>query len=624
VRSRALTPLLVIAACRFDPSYRDTASALVPVCTEGVVECRGNALVRCVSGTPLPIDDCGARGQACAPTFLECRPCLPEELTCSGFDVQKCDSEGRMRTTVETCAAADGFACRSGRCVQLCEEAARRRSNVGCEYWAVDLDNAVVSNGNAAAQQFAVIVSNPEPDLAARVTIEEDLASVGAPNATRVVASASVGVRRLEVFKLGPKEVDGSPPGAPNGGTGTALTRGAFRIRATVPIVAYQFNPLDNVNVFSNDASLLLPTAALNRGGRAYLIAGWPQTLARTDFSETNANIDLRAFLTIVGTTPNTQVRVTSKARVIPGGPFASGIAAGATASSTLQPFDVLNLETGDLNADFTGSIVEADQPVAVFVGSEASDAPAFDVLSERSCCADHLESQVPPVRSVGRRYAIGRMPNRSRAIAAAGGALASFEEPELYRVVAVAAGPTVVKTSLPAPFDRFTLDGEGKDRTIVAGRDFTLDADKPVLIADVQVSQEAAGVARGLPGGDPSMLFVPPIEQWRSDYILLTPDKYAFDYLVITAPESAKVFLDGLPVDGKVCDTAAIAPYTVYRCQLSFPIIASGTVTPGRQNDGVHRVQSDLPLGVLVYGFDSFVSYAYAGGTELVDVNAN
>jgi hypothetical protein len=616
--------VLLLAACRFDPSYRDTASALVPACTEGVIECRGNALVRCASGKPVPIDDCGARGEACAPTFLECRPCLPEELTCSGFDVVQCDREGRTRTVLETCAAADGFACRSGHCVQLCEEAARRRSNVGCEYWAVDLDNAVVSSGNAAAQQFAVIVSNPQPDLAARVTIEEDTASVGAPNATRVVATASVGIRRLEVFKLGPKEVDGSTPDAPNGGTGTALTRGAFRIRSTVPIVAYQFNPLDNVNVFSNDASLLLPTAALNRGGRAYLVAGWPQTLARTDFSETNANIDLRAFLTIVGTTPNTHVRVTSAARVIPGGPFASGIAAGTTASSTLQPFDVLNLETGDLNADFTGSIIEADQPVAVFVGSEASDAPAFDILSSRACCADHLESQVPPLRSVGRRYAIGRMPNRTRAIAAAGGAIAPFEEPELYRVVAVSPGPTVVKTTLAAPYDRFTLDGEGKDLTIVAGRDFTLDADKPVLVADVQVSQEAAGVARGLPGGDPSFLYVPPIEQWRSEYILLTPDKYAFDYLVITAPAEAKVYVDGLAIDGKVCESAKIGAYSVYRCQLSFPIIAAGILKPGTQNDGVHRVQSDLPLGVLVYGFDSFVSYAYAGGTELVDVNAN
>jgi hypothetical protein len=35
-------------------------------------------------------------------------------------------------------------------------------------------------------------------------------------------------------------------------------------------------------------------------------------------------------------------------------------------------------------------------------------------------------------------------------------------------------------------------------------------------------------------------------------------------------------------------------------------------------QNDGVHRLEATRPVGLLVDGFDSFVSYAYAGGTEL------
>jgi hypothetical protein len=235
----------------------------------------------------------------------------------------------------------------------------------------------------------------------------------------------------------------------------------------------------------------------------------------------------------------------------------------------------------------------------------------------------------------------VGRVPNRSKAIAAAGGAIAPVPQPELYRVVATASGPTRVTTTLPPPWSAFVLDGEGKDVTLAASQDFILSADNPVLVADVQVSQEAAGVARGLPGGDPSLTFLPPVEQWRSDYILLTPDKYAFDFLVITAPFGANVYLDGLPIDGRVCESAPgdgldaearkgkDPPFTVYRCQLSFPAIdASGTVPntllPGRQNDGVHRVQSDYPVGVLVYGFDAFVSYAYAGGTELSDINAN
>ncbi len=652
-----LGALALGAACKFDPAYRDVPDPGAVPCTEGVVECGGDKLVRCVSGVRVTIDDCGARKQVCAPGLDQCTPCLPGVASCDGLDVLRCSQDGQREEKQQTCDAAHGESCRDGSCVNLCAVAAQQHSNVGCEYWGVDLDNADVPStpnqggGNAAAQQYAIVVSNAEPDLGANVVVEEDTAQPGQPNALRTVATARVGPHALEVFKLGPREVDCSPI-APDGttlfnqGSGTCLSRQAFRVTSDVPIVAYQFNPLDNVNVFSNDASLLLPTPALGGGGRTYVVAGWPQTIATSDDAATNFGLDLRVFLAFVGTKPDTHVHLKTTARVIPGGPFSNGIAKGAEVDFVLQPFDVMNLETGDFNADFTGSLVDTDGPVAVFVGSEASDAPFFATLADRACCADHLESQLSPVRAIGQRYVLGRMPNRSRAIAAAGGKIAPFDEPEFYRVVAARPGTTKVTTSLPPPNDNFELDGEGGSRTIAAHQDFTLTSTQPVAIADMQASQEAAGVVRGLPGGDPSLSFPSPIEQWRSDYVLLTPDKYAFDFLVVTAPFGAHVFLDGLAVDGKVCEAGAgdgldaktrkrpDPDFVVYRCQLSFPAIDPAKTPPkpicqtpddpscGRQNDGVHHVQADLPVGVVVYGFDSFVSYAYAGGTELRDLN--
>ena len=500
----------------------------------------------------------------------------------------------------------------------------------------------MTGQGNAAAQQYAVVVSNAEPDLVATVTVDEDVAAVGTPQQVRAVATARIGPRSLEVFKLGPKEVDGSAPGTFNTGTHTALSRGAYRVRSDVPIVAYQFNPLENANVFSNDASLLLPTAALGGGGgRSYVIVGWPQTIATSENAAQNFGTDLRAFLAIVGTQVDTKVHVKSAARIVGGGPIPGGIVQDGEFDVTLQPFEVLNLETGDFNADFTGTLIDASGPVAVHVGSEASDAPFFSTIASRSCCADHLEEQAIPLRAAGKRYVLGRVPNRSMALVAAGAAISPFDEPEFYRIVTTRSGITKITTSLAAPYDAVDLDGEGKSLTIIAHQDFLMTASQPVLVADVQASQEAAGVVRGLPGGDPSLTFVAPVEQWRNDYVLLTPDKYAFDFLVLTAPFGAQVFLDGLPVDGKVCELAPAdgltdktrkapnPPFVVYRCQLSFPAIDSTkpppmNVLPGRQNDGVHRVQSDYPVGVLVYGFDSFVSYAYAGGTELKDINPN
>ena len=639
----ALGALVVLAAsCRFDPAYRDVPDPGAVPCSEGVVECSGASLTRCVGGKRASLDDCGARGLVCAPTLLRCTACLPASASCDAFDVLRCGDDGQTRTKVETCDGTKGIACRQGVCKNLCEAAAREHSNVGCEYWAVDLDNAVTSQGNAAAQQYAVVVSNAEPDLVATVTVDEDTAGVGTPQQVRAVATARIGPRSLEVFKLGPKEVDGSAPGTFNTGTHTALSRGAYRVRSDVPIVAYQFNPLENANVFSNDASLLLPTPALGGGGgRSYVIVGWPQTIATSENPVQNFGTDLRAFLAIVGTQAETKVHIKSTARIVGGGPIPGGVVQGGEFDVTLQPFDVLNLETGDFNADFTGTLIDASGPVAVHVGSEASDAPFFSTIASRSCCADHLEEQAIPLRAAGKRYVLGRVPNRSQALVAAGAAISPFDEPEFYRVVATRSGLTKITTSLPAPYDTIDLDGEGKNVTIIAHQDFLMTASQPVLVADVQASQEAAGVVRGLPGGDPSLTFVAPVEQWRSEYVLLTPDKYAFDFLVLTAPFGAQVFVDGLPVDGKVCELAPAdglnektrkAPnptFVVYRCQLSFPAIDPSkpspmNVLPGRQNDGVHRVQSDYPVGVLVYGFDAFVSYAYAGGTELKDINPN
>lgn len=633
--------LALLSACQFDKAYRDledTQQALT--CKDGELSCSGALLLQCAAGTTQVLSDCGATGKVCSSSRKACLPCDPGARECAeGQKVLSCNDDGQRRTQIAVCNTQKGEACRGGSCVNLCEQAAREQSNIGCTYWAVDLDNAVTAQGNAAAQQFAVVVSNPQPDIVANITVYEDTSVPGAPSAVRKVSSAIVQPRSLEVFKLGPREVDGSPEGTFNTGTHTALTRGAFKVVSDVPIVAYQFNPLENVNVFSNDASQLLPQEALGTETSEYVIASWPQTIARSEDPATNFDFDLRAFLSIVGTQPGTRVRVKTTTRIVPGGPVPLGAEPGASLEFTLEPHEVLNLETGGFNADFTGSTVSASGPVVVYAGSEASDAPIFSTLAERSCCADHLEDQVVPLRAVGRKYALGHVPSRSKAVAAAGARLGVVPEPEYYRVVSTSNEDTLVSTTLKAPNDNFILKGMGASRILTSFTDFTLVGDKPVIVANVQASQEAAGVPRGLPGGDPSLTYVPSTEQWRSDYVLLTPDKYAFDFLVITAPYSTKVYLDGQLLTSAQCEigdgdglTAAQRgrpnpPYEVYRCQLSFPVVdpdktSPNNVSPGRQNDGVHRVQADFPVGVLVYGFDAFVSYAYAGGTDLRAIN--
>ncbi|MCA9627838.1 MAG: IgGFc-binding protein [Myxococcales bacterium] len=649
--SLALFALPVAASCSFDTADRwlieETSQPVT--CTPGQRRCN-TVLERCEQTSTgaewQTQEDCPAQAQVCNPNTLTCMNCLPGQTRCAGLDVMQCDSAGNSEQKVEECDASQAIACRSGGCVQLCEDAAKNRSNVGCEYWAVDLDNAVIDDtSNAAAQQFAVVVSNPQPDLTASVTIEEDHGAPGTPadEGAITIASADIPPLSLRVFRLGPREVDGSPDGEFNTGTGSALTRAAYRIKSQVPVIAYQFNPLENVNVFSNDASLLKPVEAIPDNSQlaaSYVVLGWPQTIASTEDPNTNFNpanpIDLRAFVTIVGTRSGTKVRVTPTTKIL-GAPGIPATAPGEAVEYSLEPFDVLNLESDDFNADFTGSLIESTSPVVVFSGSEASDAPFFSTLASRRCCADHLEEQLDPIRTAGKRFIAPVAASRTEALVAGGASVGVISEPDYFRIVAVSERGARIKTSL-AGYEELTLDGRGSFVNLTARHHFSVESDEPVMLAEISPSQAAAGVPRGLPGGDPSFIVIPPIEQFRPGYVFLTPDKYAFDFLRITAPYAARVLLDGRDVsdlsscvpqaaDGSSEDVRGGPPeYVVYTCQLSFPVIdpmaeAPNNLSPGKQNDGVHRIDSDRAVGVLVDGFDAYVSYGYAAGTELREI---
>lgn len=625
-------------------------------CTsESATSCEDNVYVTCERvGEFLQSrrEDCGADGRicrngygcsTCAPGGLRCQPCAIGDTSCDANVAMRCNADGTAWDVVETCDLASGVACDQGACRNLCEVAKTNRSYVGCEFYAADLDNAAIDDlNNAAAQQFAVAVANPQ-SIAVQVQVEINEAPFGEPARPRSLRKATVPPGALEVFKLPQRELDGSTPGKLNDGTHTALSSNAFRISSSHPVSAYQFNPLENVNVFSNDSSLLLPTSAI---GSHYTIVSWPQTIGNSDnpdqdFDSTSSNEDLRAFLTILGTASGTHVSIvlgSQVLKVVGAGPIPES-GPGAVLDLDINPYDVINLETAGLNADFTGSTVTSNQPVTVFVGSEASDAPKFGTYATRQCCADHLEEQLIPDVTLGSRFIVARTPSRTQALANAappGDSLGVrvLNEPEWIRVLAIGPGVTHVTTTLPASDNALMLQ-PGEDVILKAEQDFLLEADRPVSVLQVMGSQGVTGIPREYPGGDPSIIVVPPIEQYRRDYIFLTPDKYAFDFVTIMADAEASILLDGKPLpdtcttspaDGiERSDPASKLDWVIHRCQLSFPIVTRGPnsiVMPGEQHDGVHTILSDRPAGIVVDGFDRFVSHAYPGGLNLDILN--
>ncbi len=638
-------------------------------------------------------EDCAARGEQCVED-IGCAVCRPDTQFCADGNVVRCNSTGDAFDVIEECSLAEGNVCRDAACQNLCDIAVSDKSYQGCEFYSADLDNAAIGAGrDASAQQYAIVVSNPSP-LATEVWVEINEAPYGQEPRIVEIDRVLLPPGDLEVFELPRREVDGSssnllcsPPGDEcpgtevctcggggppcfcrvragatglNDGTHTALSSQAYRVRSQFPIIAYQFNPLDNVDVFSNDASLLVPTSATST---SYTVVGWPQTIADgdcdpetpscrdVDFDPSVDDEDLRAFLTILGGSQRAVVDLTLGAQVVkvvgnPEQDIPHPLGPGATLQVELGPFDVLNLETDGLNADFTGTRVRSSMPVSVFVGSEASDAPRFDTYATRQCCADHLEEQLFGDETLGTGFIIARMPRRTSALNGAFAdplvdSVAEVNEPEWVRVVAVAPGETVVTTTLPAPDDRFTL-GQYESVILRASQDFLMNTleGRPVAVLQALPSQQAVGIPNRYPGGDPAIVAIPPTEQYRRDYVFLTPDKYIFDFVVITADRDTEIRLDGTPLDPRRCVTSPAdgiermpgdppPQQVIHRCQLSFPIIGracdptvdpdcSGAIDEGEQNDGVHSVLADAPVGIVVYGFDRFVSYAYAAGLNL------
>ncbi len=628
-------------------------------CQVGQQRCFENTHQTCRAAgelTTVVNEDCAEQGLVCVPDRW-CVLCRPGDTRCTenSLSVEVCAPDGRSWQPMRDCDTSMGEACRGGRCVRLCTDDSVINTNIGCEYYGVDLDNIVETGGrSAASQQYAIVVSNPDPVLTTRVEIHRNNAPPGMPPVLERVATAVIPPRDLEVFELPAREVDCSTVAGLNDGSGTCLSSRAYRVTSTFPVIAYQFNPLENVGVFSNDASLLVPTNSLDGN---YRVISWPQQWSRTDNPDTNGGDEIRSFMTIVGTQPNTRVEVNATADVIPGGPLRMTQAAGSPFAVTLGPFDVLNLETGEFLADFTGSSITADRPVAVFAGTECSDVPFWRTSAERQAACDHIEEQLFPASTVGQRYVASRTAPRTRAVTNAGAMVAQVNEPEWFRVMNPGSSPVHVETTLPVdvsnpggPTLAFDLD-EGEFRDIRALADFIIRGNNRVSVAQFMGSQNTTGIPLTLPGGDPSLVIVPPVEQWRSEYVFLTPNKYAFDFVQIVARPSARVFLgDGVnetPVadfadctvsrsDGCIETARHMCPapvYVTYRCQLSFPRIDSSTmpptILPGRQGDGVHTVRAepanagDPPetVMVLVSGFDRYVSYAYAGGTNLTPI---
>lgn len=570
-------------------------------CKPNEVSCKENQVITCnASGSSYEVTLTCAEGQSCFGG--QCMVCHPGQKKCEGSVPWACNMQGTGWEPLQDCAAS-GLKCMMGTCISPCATDIKQNTNAGCEFWAVDLDNAYVSDVNgtydAAGAQYAVIASNTSKDATATVTVT-------LPNGTP--QTAQVAPNSLHKFELA----------ATWGVNNTEKANKGFKITSTQPITVYQFNPLSNEGVFSNDASVLMPVPSL---GTEYYAMSYPQ----------RGGVTFRGFVTVVGTTPTpTQVTIQPAARTLAGTGINS-YSKGQTFTVTLNQGEVFNLECDDPTGDLTGTRVSATAPVVVFSGHEASN-------TADACCADHMEQQMAPVDAWGKTYYVTRSFQR-------------WMEKDHVRIVA--AYPDTVVTVKP-PVGTIPVLQPGESFSFTTNQNLEVTATQPIMVAQFLASSyeilnapdmdfcmdnsdcppnytcddweyacvppscsspsncpsghtcEDYGLGSKYcePIGDPSLILMVPAEQFLDSYVFLTPDAYVKDYVNIIAPSTAaQVLLDGTAIPKAQFQPIGQSGFAVYSTLVA---------------DGVHTLSSDAKVGVIVYGYDNDVSYGYPGGMAL------
>lgn len=556
-------------------------------------------------------DDTGPDARVDAPTS-----CTAGVNLCVGSEVHSCLPDGTVGPTVQTCPEG----CAGGVCqtssAGSCADAEASRSYLGCEYWPVDLDNAVEVNGteflpgfgcpsgagttpavpmpvcnqggllaglcdygnsctdspgytcqtmnicalNAQKSPFAVVVSNPQP-TAVTVTLT---------NATGQMAMDTVAPGQVKA--LFPQQLGMADQSLDFSG----IEAKAYKLVSSAPIVAYQFNPLDNVGVFSNDASLLIPRHAYDTDytGISY------KTLVRRPTKN-----DYNGYVTVVASGPGTTTVMVRPTAGVRAGLNVPAIAAGSMQTFTLNQFQTLTLEAVG-NGDLTGTAITCSQACGAFGGHEATN---LTNQAQSPCCADHLEDQLFPNSTWGKVYVVARSKPRQHAV------------PDLVRVVAQRPNTTV--TFSPAQSGCASPLAAGGYCDVFITGDVQVSSNEPIAVAHYLLSNIPPAPETDV--GDPAMAMAVPTEQYRSTYTVLVPAQYMENTISLVTPASGTVRIDGNDV------TSQLAPFGSGEWKAGRVVVAAGP----------HTIDCPGTCGVEVTGWSEAVSYLFAGGLDLEQI---
>ena len=390
-------------------------------------------------------------------------------------------------------------------------------------------------------------------------------------------------------------------------------------------LTVYGINDAD----VSTDAFLGLPF-------HTYSVSQYKYFVFSTTVSGTDVQFESR-FL-IVGCVDNTivTVRPTQTIEIPTDLTGESGIksvdpsSAVNTGSFTLNCLQTIQF---DASQDLTGTIIESNNPISVFVGHECGQIPA-----DMTTC-DHLVEQIPPdvtwgqlfftvpldVRESGERYRVGTVSDNNEVT------VTCTTEGEMPRQVAQ---QTIHADRSMQQYVEF--DTVGNDINVVNDdykHDFCcIETSKPAIVMMYSKGHSVDEITlEGISGiqGDPFMLLVPPLSQYSNNYTVTSAKQVRTDFVGHISYSIPSQFFDNSTVAqaALIINGTTFAPDSGYQ-----PIYCSNNLTCGygaysALSRGDHLVQYDMPgsvLNLFVYGFLRELSFAYPAGFEMEAIGGN
>lgn len=357
----------------------------------------------------------------------------------------------------------------------------------------------------------------------------------------------------------------------------TVASRG-LKVVTTDTVSLYYYSCATN----SFDGTFVMPIESV---GSEYII----QTDAQSDLvvHEEIRDQYTSAFL-VVATEDNTKVDITPTVRTI------SGHEAGQVISLTLDAGQTYSIRShyGEGSRDLSGSrVVAADgKKVAVFNGNTLTTIP-----NVANGGVDHIFEQALPTFAWGKHFAVTSSNGRKR---------------DFVKVTSSADGNRIKRNG-------HTLTTLNRDESYsfeLTGWDGScyIDTSEPsmVYLYNTTFRDDPSGDT-----GDPSMVWIPPVELKIDEITFCTFNHYAasiehhYVNIVVERKDIRRVYLDNQLMDPTVFQPVAGNHQYYYTRRWIAP--------------GIHHLRCRMGLMAHVYGFGEVKGYAYCVGSNIIDLRS-